>query len=91
MASLKNKQKNPGDELRIHDRQSIFWLVWAWTLHLRTLTSSLFVSAETSGGYQKGKGLGAMSRYDLPQLLLEVLIKRKQIRFTYLFCWRFLL
>ena len=91
MAPLKDKQKNPGDELRIHDPQSIFWLVWAWTLHLRTLTSSLFVSAGTSGGYQKGKGLGAMSRYDLPQLLLEVLIKRNQIRFTYLFCWRFFL
>ena len=45
MAPLKNKQKNPGDELHIHDPQSIFWLVWAWTLHLRTLTSSLFVSA----------------------------------------------
>ena len=89
MAPLKNKQKNPGDELHIHGPQSIFWLVWAWTLHLRTLTSSLFVSAGTSGGYQKGKGVGAMSRYDLPQLLL--LIKRKQIRFTYLFCWRFFL
>ena len=77
MAPLKNKQKNPGDELHIHDPQSIFWLVWAWTLHLRTLTSLTFCVGRDLRRISKRKRTGGNVKIRLTTALARGLHQEK--------------